>query len=52
LSPFCAENPFGGGAARNAYFALTYFHVGLEAAAVARGLEHPVQQGDRERAER
>jgi hypothetical protein len=26
----------GGGAARNAYFALTYFHVGLEAAALAR----------------
>ena len=27
---------FGGGTARNAYFALTYFHVGLEAAALAR----------------
>jgi hypothetical protein len=26
----------GGGAAREAYFALTYFHVGLEAAALAR----------------
>jgi hypothetical protein len=26
----------GGGAARNAYFALTYFHVGLEVAALAR----------------
>jgi hypothetical protein len=26
----------GGGVARNAYFALTYFHVGLEAAALAR----------------
>ncbi|MCU1276761.1 MAG: hypothetical protein JWM53_307, partial [bacterium] len=25
----------GGGAAREAYFALTYFHVGLEAAALA-----------------
>ncbi|HEX9104310.1 MAG TPA: hypothetical protein VF997_19000 [Polyangia bacterium] len=27
---------WGGGAAREAYFALTYFHVGLEAAALAR----------------
>jgi hypothetical protein len=27
---------FGGGTARDAYFALTYFHVGLEAAALAR----------------
>jgi hypothetical protein len=27
---------FGGGVAREAYFALTYFHVGLEAAALAR----------------
>ncbi len=27
---------FGGGVARDAYFALTYFHVGLEAAALAR----------------
>jgi len=26
----------GGGVAREAYFALTYFHVGLEAAALAR----------------
>jgi len=29
---------WGGGAAREAYFALTYFHVGLEAAALARTL--------------
>ena len=39
----------GGGAARNAYFALTYFHVGLEAAALARaGLgrrTHPAATG-------
>lgn len=28
----------GGGAAREAYFALTFFHVGLEAAALARAL--------------
>jgi len=27
---------FGGGVAREAYFALTYFHVGLEAAALAK----------------
>jgi len=26
----------GGGVAREAYFALTYFHIGLEAAALAR----------------
>jgi hypothetical protein len=36
----------GGGAARNAYFALTYFHVGLEAAALARaGLARRRQPG-------
>jgi hypothetical protein len=36
----------GGGAARNAYFALTYFHVGLEAAGLARaGLARRRQPG-------
>lgn len=33
----------GGGTAREAYFALTYFHVGLEAAVLARALARPAQ---------
>jgi hypothetical protein len=34
---------WGGGAGREAYFALTYFHLGLEAAALTRLLVRPAQ---------